>query len=100
MQKGSKMVDPVTIWPNRPVSRSVKDGGTHATRSATTAAREIVTGASLPKLVNLATELSKAGPPVDFAKIALVRQAIAQGEYSIDVDRIAHAMVGFFRTTD
>jgi negative regulator of flagellin synthesis FlgM len=63
-------------------------------------ARDIVTGQSLPKLVNLATELSKAGPPVDFVKIALVRQAIAQGEYSVDVDRIAHAMVGFFRTAD
>ncbi|MBK7283540.1 MAG: flagellar biosynthesis anti-sigma factor FlgM [Sphingomonadales bacterium] len=50
--------------------------------------------------MNLATELAKAGPPVDFAKIALVRQAIAQGAYSVDVDRIAHAMVGFFRTTD
>ena len=94
------MVDPVTLWPTRPVSRSVKDDGASATRTGTISAREIVTGQSLPKLVNLATELAKAGPPVDFAKIALVRQAIAQGAYSIDVDRIAHAMVGFFRTTD
>ena len=94
------MVDPVTLWPTRPVSRSVKDDGARAARTETMSARDIVTGQSLPKLVNLATELSKAGPPVDFVKIALVRQAIAQGDYSVDVDRIAHAMVGFFRTAD
>ena len=94
------MVDPVTLWPTRPVSRSIKDDGARATRSGTISARDIGTSQSLPQLVNLAAELSKAGPPVDFAKIALVRQAIAQGSYAIDVDHIAHAMVGFFRTAD
>ena len=90
------MVDPVTLWPVRPVSRSVKDDGARATRSEATPAHAIGTGANLPKLVSLASDLAKAGPPVDYAKIAQVRQAIAQGEYAIDVDSIAHSMVGFF----
>ena len=55
------------------------------------------TGTSLPKLVSMAADLAKAGPPVDHAKIAQLRQAIARGEYSTDADAIAHAMVGFFR---
>lgn len=92
------MVDPVTLWPVRPVSKSVKDDGARATRSETASARAIGTSASLPKLVGLAAELTNAGPPVDYAKIAQVRQAIAQGDYLIDVDTIAHSMFGFFRS--
>lgn len=92
------MVDPVTLWPVRPVSRSVKDDGARATRSETASARPAGSSASLPKLVSLAADLARAGPPVDYAKIAQVRQAIAQGGYSIDVDTIAHSMIGFFQS--
>lgn len=92
------MVDPVTLWPIRPVSKSAKDDGARATRSATASARPVGASASLPKLVSLAADLAKAGPPVDYVKIAQLRQAIAQGAYSIDVDSIAHSMVGFFRS--
>jgi len=92
------MVDPVTLWPIRPVSKSVKDNGARATRSETASARAIGASASLPKLVSLAADLAKAEPPVDYAKIAQLRQAIAQGDYLIDLDSIAHSMVGFFRS--
>jgi negative regulator of flagellin synthesis FlgM len=92
------MVDSVTLWPVRPVPKSLKDDGARATRSEAMSARTINTSASLPKLVNLAAELANVGPPVDYAKIAQVRQAIAQGDYLIDVDTIAHSMVGFFRS--
>ncbi len=94
------MVDPVTLWPIRPVSKSVKDDGARATRSETTSARPLDAGAGLPKLISLAADLTKAGPPVDYARIAQLRQAIAQGDYLIDVDSIAHSMVGFFQTAE
>lgn len=94
------MVDPVTLWSMRPVSRSVKDDGARATRTETTPTRGTPAGHSLPKLVSLASDLAKAGPPVDHAKIAHLRQAIAQGEYSVDVDRLAHAMAGFFKAAE
>jgi flagellar biosynthesis anti-sigma factor FlgM len=50
---------------------------------------------SLPKLVSLASELASQGPPVDFAKIAQVQQAIALGTYRINPDKIADAMMRF-----
>lgn len=92
------MVDPVTLWPIRPVSKSVMDDGARATRSETTSVRPLDAGTSLPKLVSLAADLAKAGAPVDHDRIAQLRQAIAQGDYLIDAESIAHSMVGFFRT--
>lgn len=50
---------------------------------------------TLPKLVQLARALSDQGPPVDQAKIARVRQAIAEGNYHIDTDAIANAILLF-----
>lgn len=94
------MVDPVTLWPVRPVSRSARDDGAQAARAQAMSTPLADTGASLPKLVSLAADLAKAGPPVDYARIAQLSQAIAQGDYSVDVDAIAHSMVGFFRAGD
>lgn len=54
---------------------------------------ELALSASLPKLVNLARELAEQGPPVDHAKIAQVRQAIAQGSYHIDTEKLATAIL-------
>ncbi len=50
---------------------------------------------SLPKLVRLANDLAAQGPPVDFARIAEIRQAIALGTYRVDANRIAVAMLDF-----
>lgn len=50
---------------------------------------------SLPKLVSLANELANQGPPVDFAKIAQVRQAIALGTYRVSPDAIAEGIMRF-----
>ena len=50
---------------------------------------------SLPKLVSLANELAEQGPPVDFAKIAQVRQAIALGTYRVSPDLIAEGIMRF-----
>ena len=48
---------------------------------------------SLPQLVNLATELARQGPPVDHARIAQIKAAIANGYYEVDVNRIAAAIL-------
>lgn len=49
--------------------------------------------ASLPQLINLARTLAESGPPIDSAKIARVRQAIADGNYRVDVEALANAML-------
>ncbi len=98
MTKGSIMVDPVTLWPLRAVSKSVTDEGARKTHAQTVSTSTRVTAVSLPKLVNLTAELAKAGPPMDHAKIAQLSRAIAHGEYSHDVDAIPNSMIRFFRT--
>ncbi|MEK6638122.1 MAG: flagellar biosynthesis anti-sigma factor FlgM [Pseudomonadota bacterium] len=50
---------------------------------------------SLPKLLTLASELANQGPPVDFAKIAQVRQAIALGTYRVSPEQTADAIASF-----
>lgn len=61
------------------------------------ASAEFKAAPSLPKLVGMAQELAKAGPPIDYAKIAQIRQAIAQGTYEIDPSAIASAMLAYGR---
>ena len=66
--------------------------GTASAAATTVAPANVERIKSLPKLVSLANALAEQGPPVDFAKIAQVRQAIALGTYRIEPDKIAEAM--------
>jgi negative regulator of flagellin synthesis FlgM len=50
---------------------------------------------SLPKLISLASELASQGPPIDHAKIARIREAIALGTYRVQPEAIANAILGF-----
>lgn len=50
---------------------------------------------SLSRLVSLANELSSAPAPVDYAKIAQVRRAIADGSYQLDPDALAKSIVAY-----
>jgi negative regulator of flagellin synthesis FlgM len=52
-------------------------------------------GASVPQLLDLVADLAHSGPPVDYARIAQVRRAIADGSYKIDADALAKAIVSF-----
>ena len=38
-------------------------------------------------------EIAQGGPPVDAAKVAAVRAAIAAGHYPVDADKIAERMI-------
>jgi negative regulator of flagellin synthesis FlgM len=53
---------------------------------AKSAARSPAAGGTVADLVN-------AGPPVDGDKVSEIRQAIAEGRYAIDPERIAEAMI-------
>lgn len=50
---------------------------------------------SLSRLVSLANQLSSAPAPVDYAKIAQVRRAIADGSYQVDPDALAKSIVAY-----
>ena len=73
---------------------------------ATNAPRTLETGRSateaialakptLPHLLELAADLSASGPPIDYARIAQIRRAIADGSYKIDTAALAKAIVHF-----
>jgi len=51
--------------------------------------------ASAIQLMDLAADLAKAGPPVDYARIAQIKRAIADGSYDIDVNAVARSILNF-----
>ena len=91
------MVDPVRMGPVPPVV--VQAAGNAEVRRLTPQdlrkAPDAPTGASVPRLLDLVADLAHSGPPVDYARIALVRRAIADGSYKIDADALAKAIVSF-----
>lgn len=48
-----------------------------------------------PRLLSMSSELAEQGPPVDVSRIATLRNAIADGSYHVDADKIANAMLRF-----
>jgi negative regulator of flagellin synthesis FlgM len=51
--------------------------------------------AATPVLRRLAADLASQGPPVDYAKIAQLRQAIATGKYEVDPQVISRSIMAF-----
>ena len=99
------MVDPARFGAVQPVS-PVRSRDTVATlvphrasqyNAAQTPAQQTSHQTSLPQLLNMVAELATHGPPVDHAKIAQIRQAIAFGSYRADPDAIAGALIEFGR---
>ncbi len=84
------MVDPVTPAPPTrwPASVTAASGLTQIEPAAIQNLSP-----SLPRLVALADDLARQGPPIDYAKIAHIRQAIATGLYTIDFDATAAALL-------
>ena len=70
------MVDPARFGAVQPVT-PVRPRDTIATQTQRSAAQTPAQQTSLPQLLNIVAELVTHGPPVDHAKIAQIRQAIA-----------------------
>jgi flagellar biosynthesis anti-sigma factor FlgM len=89
------MVDPVCMGPISPFAAQAA-GGSEVRRLTPQDLRKIPDvplGASVPQLLNLVADLAHSGPPVDYARIAQIRRAIADGNYKIDADAVAKAIV-------
>jgi negative regulator of flagellin synthesis FlgM len=90
------MVDPISFGSVRPITGQTMAAAT-ANRTTTSAAASTEAGninlPSLPKLVRLAAEIASEGPPIDYARLAPIRQAIAMGTYGVDPAAIAKALL-------
>jgi negative regulator of flagellin synthesis FlgM len=89
------MVDPISFGPLRPVKQRKPATASAASKAPVSlaGARHPTTAVSLSKLTAIARELAAGEPPVDFARIAQIRQAISLGSYRIDPTVIADAML-------
>jgi flagellar biosynthesis anti-sigma factor FlgM len=90
------MVDPVSFPTARPVDTRIS-APANRNRPESLPAQRTAT-VSLGRLTAAARELAKAGPPVDYARIAQIRMAISQRDYKIDNDMIAKAMLHHFHS--
>jgi flagellar biosynthesis anti-sigma factor FlgM len=89
------MVDPVSFGPVNPVRGRVERLG-HEQISRKPQTISMQSAPALPTLVRLAQDLAKEGPPVDTARIAEIRDAIATGQYRPDAERIAIAIQAWY----
>lgn len=95
------MIDPVRTGPVNRVTPS--PNGSPVAKAAplaepmarSIATRGLVAGGHIPRLMELAADLAQLGPPIDYAKIAQVRRAIADGGYRIDADALAMAIMNY-----
>lgn len=89
------MVDPISFGPLRPVEHRKTAPANPESKSAAVAvkAEQATPTFSLSKLTAMARELTDAGPPVDHARIAQIRQAISLGRYRLDPNAIADAVL-------
>lgn len=87
------MIDPVRAGPVSRVTPS--PGGSPTGKSGAAAASGHAGGGEISRLMELAADLAQLGPPIDYAKIAQVRRAIADGTYKIDADAVAMAIINY-----
>lgn len=90
------MVDSTAIGPTGAIGR-LSTGTSSKPVSQTISSGEIAQTKSLPKLIQLANELASQEAPIDYAKIALLRQAVALGTYRTDPGAIADSLLRFGR---
>jgi flagellar biosynthesis anti-sigma factor FlgM len=94
------MVDPVATGIANALNVQLRING----KESAVKRRPVPAGANapylLPKLVLIARDLAKLGPPIDAVKIARVRQAIADGHYTVDPKKIADSMVNYYQPSE
>jgi negative regulator of flagellin synthesis FlgM len=84
------MVQPISISP----LRSLRAEAVSA-REAPPTTQASTSSVSTPVLSRMVDDLIAQGPPVDFAKVAHLKAAIADGRYAVEPREIARAMIGF-----
>lgn len=62
------------------------------TATAAVAPPKSASSVAVSVLADLARELSRQEPPIDHAKIAQIRMAIAQGHNNVDAEQVASAL--------
>ena len=87
------MVDPVRLGPVAPVAAHMPNSPDLGVATKQRASTAMSRATPLPQLLELVAELSTSGPPVDHARIAQVRRAIADGSYRIDPGALAKAII-------
>jgi flagellar biosynthesis anti-sigma factor FlgM len=97
MAKAHDMVDSTALGPARPIGR-LNSEARFKPASAPVKSETTTQATSLPKLIQLANQLAEQDIPIDYAKIAMVRQAVALGTFQTDPAAIAEAMLKFGRT--
>jgi flagellar biosynthesis anti-sigma factor FlgM len=89
------MVDPVSLNAVKPVDSRSAHRALQISTTARASGIAPARSAPLPKLLTLVSELEAQTAPVDHAKIAQIRQAIALGHYNPDPVQIAEAIMRF-----
>ena len=93
------MVDPISFGPLRSVEhRKTAAAPTQPHAESKAAAGSLAAEQAIPKfslstLTALVRDLADAGPPIDHARIAQIRQAISLGSYRVDPNAIADAVL-------
>lgn len=91
------MVDPVSSGRNNPITGQQPISDAERPRAASLKDVRIPRAVTLSALVQLTRAVADAGPPLDYAKIAALREAIASGTYKVDPQAIAQAITAFHR---
>jgi flagellar biosynthesis anti-sigma factor FlgM len=95
MAKEQKMVDPVSMGPAKLVVGGPAKVRISKADVINPSQTQTDHAPSLPHLLEVVSKLESRQAPVDYAKIAQIRQAIALGQYMPDPVKIADAMLGF-----
>ncbi|MCW5645784.1 MAG: flagellar biosynthesis anti-sigma factor FlgM [Sphingopyxis sp.] len=82
----------VRAAPLRSVTRDAAAPQTHAAKQLSPAATDSLPAA---RLIRMSASLATEAPPVDVARVALLRNAIANGSYGVHPAIIASAMIDF-----
>jgi negative regulator of flagellin synthesis FlgM len=85
------MVDPVS---SRPIGPALPVRSEPFAKAQPVAAPPAV---ATPMLSQMVADLVGQGPPVDFARVAQLKQAIADGSYAVDPQAIARAILQYNR---
>jgi flagellar biosynthesis anti-sigma factor FlgM len=88
------MVEPTALGLAKAIGRPNTEARSKPASSSVSSGT-IAQATSLPKLIQLANQLAEQAAPIDYAKIALVRQAVALGTYRTNPAEIADAMLRF-----